>query len=115
MLKKIYKPSKINRWYTRVFVIYPLLRDIGAFRDDRQEVWWCFLAHYLHSWNFTMVETSGRSGSAMQFVIYENGKSFRFHAHADVVQFQLGGFLKGKVFKEINGVVYEITYDTPIP
>ena len=43
MLKKKYKPSRLNKWYTKHFVLTPCMRG-QAEVTEVVLVWWCFMS-----------------------------------------------------------------------
>lgn len=47
MLKKRYKPSRLNKWYTKHFVLTPCMRGVEV--SETVVVWWCFLASIYNS------------------------------------------------------------------
>lgn len=47
MLKKKYKPSRLNKWYTKHFILAPCMRGLEV--PEVTVVWWCFFASIFNS------------------------------------------------------------------
>lgn len=109
MLKKRYKPNRLNKWYVKHFILAPCARGFEV--SEMAVVWWCFLASIYNS-KFLSVFVN-HSWKLLIKVQKDGDDGFAFSANSDIVWLRENGVTVG-TYKQINGVVYEITYDTPV-
>lgn len=108
MLKKKYKPNRLNKWYVKHFILAPCARGFEV--SEMAVVWWCFFASMYNS-KFLYIGYN-HVGEPYIKVQKENEKGFSFHANSEMYCPYENDILK--MYKQVNGVVYEITYDTPV-
>lgn len=108
MLKKKYKPSRLNKWYVKHFILTPCARGFEVF--EMVAVWWCFLASIYNSKSLSI--SYNHMGRAYIKVQDKNGEGFSFNALSENVCLPEDN--GARIYKQVNGVVYEITYDTPV-
>lgn len=109
MLKKKYKPSRLNKWYVKHFILAPCARGFEV--PEMAVVWWCFLASIYNSKSLSVFISP--LGKLLIKVQKEGDEGFGFYGDADIFWVRENGVTIG-TYKQVNGVVYEITYDTPV-
>lgn len=102
MLKKKYKPSRLNKWYTKHFVLTPCMRG-QAEVTEVVLVWWCFMS-FLYNDSLLNIICAHGATFTQQFVFNANGETMCIPSSKG---------RRERYFKQINGIIYEITYDTP--
>lgn len=84
MLKKKYKPSRLNKWYTKHFVLTPCMRG-QAEVTEVVLVWWCFMSFLYndsllniicaHGATFIEILKKENDTYTQQFVFNANGET----------------------------------------
>ena len=113
MLKKKYKPSRLNKWYTKHFVLTPCMRG-QAEVTEVVLVWWCFMSFL---YNDSLLNIICAHGATFIEILKKENDTY-------TQQFVLMLMVKLCVFRPVKGeekdisnkstgLFYEITYDTP--
>lgn len=108
MLKKRYKPNRLNKWYTKHFILTPCVRGFEV--SEMAVVWWCFLASIYNSKLLSI--SYNHMGRVLIKVQNGEREGFSFNANSENVCLSEDNGVQ--IYKQVNGVVYEITYDTPV-
>lgn len=110
MLKKKYKPSRLNKWYTKHFILAPCMRGLEV--PEVTVVWWCFFASIFNSSLISL--NMNNAGQAFIVLFKRDGNTYvrdqSFFADIHTLCMWNNG---EHYYKQIDGVVYEITFDTP--
>lgn len=110
MLKKKYKPSRLNKWYTKHFILAPCMRGLEV--PEVTVVWWCFFASIFNSSLISL--NVNNAGQAFIVLFKRDGNAYvrdqSFFADTHTLCMWNNG---EHYYKQIDGVVYEITFDTP--
>lgn len=111
MLKKKYKPSRLNKWYVKNYVLSRCVYG-QAEVTEKMVVWWCFLSSIYNNKSISVKAHRGK----VCFYISESKmeEPFIFNASADVFCLYNDKNTAGATYKQIDGVIYEFSYDTPI-
>lgn len=112
MLKKKYKPSRLNKWYTKHFVLTPCMRGVEV--SETVVVWWCFMSFLYNDSLLNIICTHGTT--YIEVMKKENDtyvQQLAFNANCETMFIPSRKGQRERYFKQINGIIYEITYDTP--
>lgn len=106
MLKKVYKPS----WLAGL-CYGMILERYGYGCSKRMIAWWGFLNKHFNNKRLQIGEIEGYPVFKIQYPNQDYYTAFDVESKVWHCPAQ---FLNGGIFKEKDGAIYEITYDTPI-